>query len=72
MSVKDQFNIRGLDTTLGYTANAFAPAECDAALVQTLKKLGAVIISKTNLPQSIMVRPHKALAAALLTSRIVV
>ncbi|KAI6754709.1 hypothetical protein HG530_012461 [Fusarium avenaceum] len=54
MSVKDQFNIKGLDTTLGYVANAFAPADRDAALVHTLKKLGAVIISKTNLPQSIM------------------
>ncbi|KAH6951951.1 amidase, partial [Fusarium avenaceum] len=54
MSVKDQFNIKGLDTTLGYVANAFASANRDAALVQTLKKLGAVIISKTNLPQSIM------------------
>nr|AMB48900.1 amidase [Fusarium subglutinans] len=54
VTVKDQFNIRGLDSTLGYVAKAFAPAENDAPLIETLKKLGAVIIAKTNLPQSIM------------------
>jgi amidase len=56
ITVKDQFNIKGLDTTLGYVGKALAPAGDDAPLVQTLKKLGAVIIAKTNLPQSIMVR----------------
>jgi amidase len=35
---------------------SFAPASEDAALVQMLKKMGAIIIAKTNLPQSIMVR----------------
>ncbi|KAF4336575.1 general amidase [Fusarium beomiforme] len=54
VTVKDQFNIKGLDSTLGYVGKAFAPAESDAPLVQTLKALGAVIIAKTNLPQSIM------------------
>ncbi|KAF5247315.1 hypothetical protein FANTH_6406 [Fusarium anthophilum] len=54
VTVKDQFNIKGLDSTLGYIAKAFAPAENDAPLIETLKKLGAVIIAKTNLPQSIM------------------
>ncbi|KAF7623942.1 amidase signature domain-containing protein [Aspergillus flavus] len=54
MSVKDQFNIKGLDSTLGYVCNAFTPAKSDALLVHTLKQLGAIIIAKTNLPQSIM------------------
>ncbi|KJK61036.1 Amidase [Aspergillus parasiticus SU-1] len=54
MSVKDQFNIKGLDSTLGYVCNAFTPAMSDAPLVHTLKQLGAIIITKTNLPQSIM------------------
>lgn len=57
VSLKDQFNVKGLDSTLGYVGRAFAPAETDAPLVQMLKQLGAVIIAKTNLPQSIMVRP---------------
>ncbi|KAG5800720.1 hypothetical protein H9Q69_000279 [Fusarium xylarioides] len=54
ITVKDQFNIKGFDSTLGYVVKAFSPAEIDAPLIQTLKKLGAVIIAKTNLPQSIM------------------
>ncbi|GAB7330597.1 hypothetical protein MBLNU13_g02179t1 [Cladosporium sp. NU13] len=54
ISLKDQFNVRGLDSTLGYVGRAFAPADSDAAIVETLKSLGAIIIAKTNLPQSIM------------------
>jgi Asp-tRNA(Asn)/Glu-tRNA(Gln) amidotransferase A subunit family amidase len=60
MTLKDQFNVQGHDTTLGYTGRAFKPAAADAVLVQMLRKLGAVIIAKTNLPQSIMVCPHVA------------
>ena len=56
VSVKDQFNVRGVDTTLGYIARSFKPAERDASLVQTLKGLGAIIITKTTIPQSILVR----------------
>lgn len=56
MTLKDQFNVQGYDSTLGYTARAFKPACTDAVLVDMLRKLGAVIIAKTNLPQSIMVR----------------
>jgi Asp-tRNA(Asn)/Glu-tRNA(Gln) amidotransferase A subunit family amidase len=55
ISLKDQFNVKCYDTTLGYTSKAFKPAKDDAVLVKILKKLGAVIICKTNLPQSIMV-----------------
>ena len=55
VTLKDQFNVRGVDTTLGYVGNAFKPASEDAVIVQIMKQLGAVIIAKTNLPQSIMV-----------------
>ncbi|KAM0186561.1 hypothetical protein ACHAPI_011640 [Fusarium lateritium] len=54
ISLKDQFNVKGYDTTLGYTSRAFKPASEDAVLVNILKKLGAIMICKTNLPQSIM------------------
>lgn len=54
MTLKDQFNIAGRDTTLGYVGRVFQPAEEDAVLVQMLKSLGAVILAKTNLPQTIM------------------
>jgi Asp-tRNA(Asn)/Glu-tRNA(Gln) amidotransferase A subunit family amidase len=54
ISLKDQFNVKGLDSTLGYVGRAFAPADSDATIVETLKGLGAIVIAKTNLPQSIM------------------
>lgn len=56
MTVKDQFNIAGVDTTLGYVGRSFKPAVDDAVLVWMLRSLGALIIAKSNLPQSIMVR----------------
>ncbi|CAG8116304.1 unnamed protein product [Penicillium olsonii] len=54
ITLKDQFNVKGVDTTIGYVGRSFAPATEDAALVQMLKSMGAIIIAKTNLPQSIM------------------
>ncbi|KAJ5470894.1 hypothetical protein N7530_008251 [Penicillium desertorum] len=54
ITLKDQFNVKGVDTTLGYVGRSFAPAQEDAVLVQILKKMGAIVIAKTNIPQSIM------------------
>ncbi|OQE43364.1 hypothetical protein PENCOP_c003G08886 [Penicillium coprophilum] len=54
ITLKDQFNVKGVDTTLGYVGRSFAPAQEDAVLVQILKNMGAIVIAKTNLPQSIM------------------
>ena len=62
MSLKDQFDIKGIDSTLGYIGRAFAPATSNAVIVDVLKGLGAVVIAKTNLPQSIMVRPQSSYA----------
>lgn len=65
VSLKDQFNIKALDSTLGYVGRAYAPASSDALLVEVLKQSGAVIIAKTNLPQSIMVSRPKPKAPLL-------
>lgn len=54
MTLKDQFDCQGFDTTLGYVGRAQRPADHDALLVRILRSLGAVFIAKTNLPQSIM------------------
>ncbi|KAL3479438.1 amino acid/polyamine transporter [Aspergillus californicus] len=54
VTVKDQFNVKGYDSTIGYVGRSFAPSTDDAVLVQMLKDMGAVILAKTNLPQSIM------------------
>lgn len=53
-TVKDQFNLKGFDTTLGYVSRANKPATEDAVFVQILERLGAVVFAKTNLPQTIM------------------
>ncbi|KAK2609297.1 hypothetical protein QQS21_002078 [Conoideocrella luteorostrata] len=54
ITMKDQFNVKGLDTTLGYVGRAFDPATKSAVLVDILESLGAIIIAKSNIPQSIM------------------
>jgi amidase len=56
MTLKDQFDISGYDSTLGYVGRAFKPAAQDCVLVSLLKHMGAIIMAKSNLPQSIMVR----------------
>ena len=56
ISLKDQLNVKGFDTTLGYDGRAFNPASSNALLVDFLQGLGAIVLAKTNLPQSIMVR----------------
>jgi Asp-tRNA(Asn)/Glu-tRNA(Gln) amidotransferase A subunit family amidase len=55
MTLKDQFNVEGYDSSIGYVGRVFAPAAEDCTLVRMLRSLGAVILAKTNLPQSIMV-----------------
>ena len=59
VTLKDQFNVSGVDTTLGYVGRSFNPAQDDAVIVKMLRSLGAIIIAKTNLPQSIMVRTSR-------------
>jgi amidase len=56
MTLKDQFDVNGYDSTLGYVGRAFKPAQQDCVLVSLLKEMGAIIVAKSNLPQSIMVR----------------
>lgn len=67
--LKDQFDVKGFDTTLGYTGRAFKSASRNAVLVDILKSLGAVILAKTNLPQSIMVSLYLRALWQGLTSR---
>lgn len=56
VTIKDQFDVEGVDTTLGYVGRSFRPAAENAVLVTILKSLGAVILAKSNLPQSILVQ----------------
>ncbi|GBF59774.1 amidase [Trichophyton mentagrophytes] len=53
ISVKDTFDIEGVDSTTGIAALAFKPAKQNAPLVDLLYSLGAVIVGKTNVPQTL-------------------
>lgn len=53
ISVKDTFDIEGVDSTTGLAALAFKPAKQNAPLVDLLYSLGAVIVGKTNVPQTL-------------------
>ena len=54
-SVKDQFDVKGIDSTLGYSSRIGRPARRDCTLVKILKNAGAIVFVKTNLPQTIMI-----------------
>ena len=58
ISLKDQFRIEGVDTSLGYVSWLGKPEtqETESQLVSDLRKLGAVFYCKTNVPTSLMVR----------------
>jgi amidase len=54
-SFKENNNIKGLTTTVGYTAWVLdGPASSDAALAQMVQHLGGIVILKTNVPQTMM------------------
>ena len=54
ISFKDQFNIRGLDTSVGYISWANKPATEDSTLVTLLCAAGAIPYVKTNIPATLM------------------
>lgn len=51
--MKDTFSIKGVDSSIGLSALAFKPAKENAALVDLLQSLGAIVIAKTNIPQTL-------------------
>ncbi|PQE04663.1 general amidase protein [Rutstroemia sp. NJR-2017a BBW] len=54
ISLKDQFNVRGYDSTMGYISRANNPASDDSTLVDLLKSAGAIVYCKTNVPATLM------------------
>ncbi|KAH4214045.1 hypothetical protein HBI95_002790 [Parastagonospora nodorum] len=55
ISLKDSFNVKGKQATLGYVSFiARPPATSNSALVDILHQAGAVFHVKTNLPQTMM------------------
>ncbi|KAJ5161130.1 Amidase [Penicillium capsulatum] len=54
VSIKDLFSVKGVDTSVGWVGLTNNPATADKSVAQTLRRLGAVLYVKTNLPQSMM------------------
>jgi amidase len=54
ISFKDQFNIKGLDTSVGYVSWSNKPASEDSTVVTLLCKAGAIPYVKTNVPATLM------------------
>ncbi|KAG6880002.1 hypothetical protein C0992_008209 [Termitomyces sp. T32_za158] len=54
VSLKDQVNIKGIESTMGYASWVGRYAERNAVLVDVLEALGAVLYVKTNIPQTLM------------------
>lgn len=55
VSLKDNFNLKGLDATVGFASHVDAPAEYDSTLATILEDAGAVFYVKTNVPTAMMI-----------------
>lgn len=55
ISLKDNFNIVGKDSTLGFVSWVNSPATYNTILVDILQKAGAVLYVKTNVPTAMMI-----------------
>ncbi|KAJ6437431.1 amidase [Purpureocillium lavendulum] len=55
ISLKDNFHLRGLDATVGFSSHVGDAAEDDAALAKLLEDAGAVFYVKTNVPTAMMI-----------------
>ncbi|KAL4962410.1 amidase signature domain-containing protein [Aspergillus stella-maris] len=55
ISIKDNFNIIGYDSTVGFTSLVNDPATYNSTLVDLLLGAGAVLYCKTNVPTAMMI-----------------
>ncbi|ORY14143.1 acetamidase [Clohesyomyces aquaticus] len=55
ISLKDNFNIVGVDSTVGFASLVNQPAEYNATLVELLEEAGAIRYCKTNVPTAMMI-----------------
>ncbi|KAI1484056.1 amidase [Daldinia eschscholtzii] len=55
ISLKDNFNLVGLDATVGFASHVGDPAKYNAVLADLLLEAGAVFYVKTNVPTAMMI-----------------
>jgi fatty acid amide hydrolase len=51
ITIKEQFKVVGTDTTIGLSAYVGQPYAEDGPLISRLRRAGAIILGKTNVPQ---------------------
>ncbi|EAW20169.1 putative acetamidase [Aspergillus fischeri NRRL 181] len=54
VSIKDRFDVEGMDTTIGWVGLIGKPAQRSSSIARLLESMGAVLYVKTNIPQSLM------------------
>ncbi|KAH8892804.1 amidase [Thozetella sp. PMI_491] len=54
ISLKDTYQITGIDASIGFSCYANQPSATNSALPELLLSLGAVLYCKTNVPQTMM------------------
>ncbi|TVY56190.1 Acetamidase [Lachnellula cervina] len=55
MTFKECFHVSGYDACNGYISRAFNPSTSTTYIIELVKAAGAVVISKTNVPQTMLV-----------------
>ena len=56
ITIKDNIEVVGTDSTLGIAARTGKPAQKDAVVVGELRRAGAIVLGKTNVPQLLLVQ----------------
>lgn len=56
ITIKDNIDVRGTDVTMGLRSRVGKPAAEDALVVRELKRAGAIVLGKTNVPQLLLVQ----------------
>lgn len=55
MHLQECFHVKGFDASDGYISRCFEPSTTTSYLIETVRAAGAVVISKTNTPQTMLV-----------------
>jgi fatty acid amide hydrolase len=56
LTIKDNIDVRGTDMTMGLRSRVGRPATEDALVVRELRRAGAIVLGKTNVPQLLLVQ----------------
>ncbi|MSP90209.1 MAG: amidase [Myxococcales bacterium] len=54
LTIKDNIDVAGTDSTMGIAARRGRPAASDAVVVAGLRQAGAIVLGKTNVPQLLL------------------